>query len=40
MEPNQNIIKGNLKSSQNDIMDDFPDTINDDIEIEMTEPTN
>ena len=40
MEPNQNTINGNLKSSQNDVQDDPNDTINDDMKVEMTEPTN
>ena len=39
-EPNQNAIKCNLKSSQNDVRADFHVTINDDMEVEMTEPTN
>ena len=40
MEPSQNIINGNLKRSQNDVKDDQDDTINDDMKVEMTEPTN
>ena len=40
MEPNQNTINGNLKSSQNDVQDDPNDTINDNMKVEMTEPTN
>ena len=40
MEPNQNTINGNLKSSQNEVQDDPNDTINDDRKVEMTEPTN
>ena len=40
LEPNQNTINGNLKSSQNDIQDDPHYTINDGMKDEMTEPTN
>ena len=38
VQPNQNIINGNLKSSQNDVQDEPYNTINDDMKVEMTGP--
>ena len=35
MEPSQNIINGNLKSSQNDVKDDLHDTINTDMKVKV-----
>ena len=39
MEPNQNVLKCDLKKSQNVVRDDFHDIIDDDMEVEIAEPT-